>query len=588
VRPKQGEGVSKAGWGSPRVSVSQIYCASEPPVTASQPANRRPKSHATRLRTELRDLTARQDAQRQEAQAINEELRAMNEELRTSADTLEQNKRDLESLNVELTAVNEQLQVKVAELGLTNNHISNLINSTDIGTIFVDRSLRVKFATPEARRLFNLKGDQISRPIGELTHSLRDAHLQSHVARVLDRVERVEQEVESEDGHWHLMQVLPYRTTDDRIEGAVLTFQDISARRQAQQQVRRSEEHLRLLIDSATDYAIFTVNDAGVIDSWNAGAERLFGYRAHEIVGSGIDILYAPDDRAARVPERELDEARAEGRAADERYLIRRDGSPVYVSGVMNRLGDGTIGFAKIARDLTHVQETRLALERANADANRRVFELLRKSVSAQEDERRRLSRDLHDGVGQQLTALRLALERLDPSSSAVAATALELTAAIGREIDFMAWQLRPAVLDELGLAAALPRFVGAWTASTGVPAECRVDGYQPGVLTSEAEVALFRIVQEALHNAAKHASASRVDVVLTSGPDDVSLLIEDDGVGFDLMEASNARRGFGLESMRERAQLIGAAFDVESTPGQGTSIFLRYQQSHHTRGGAP
>src|SRR5207237_10050914 len=136
-----------------------------------------------------------------------------------------------------------------------------------------------------------------------------------------------------------LQRVLPYRSSDDRIDGVVLTFLDITGPRLGEMRVRQSEERLRAMIDSALDYAIFTMTADGVVDSWNAGAERMFGYTSEEIVGSHVDVLFTPEDRENGVPGRELDDARRIGRAADERYHVRKNGSRFSCSGIPRRLG---------------------------------------------------------------------------------------------------------------------------------------------------------------------------------------------------------------------------------------------------------
>src|SRR6185312_6221561 len=145
------------------------------------------------------------------------------------------------------------------------------------------------------------------------------------------------------------------------------------------------------------------------------------------------------------------------------------------------------------------------------------VTSLLHQLVNAQEGERLRIARDLHDHFGQQITTLRLALERTQkalPVGAEEIGRALTLLGQIGRDLDFLAWELRPAVLDELGLAAALPRFVTEWSAHVGIHAECRFGEFESGQLARDAEIAFYRVTQEALNNVSKHAHASRLDVV--------------------------------------------------------------------------
>jgi two-component system CheB/CheR fusion protein len=557
-----------------------------------------------RIKAQLRMTIEQYETQVEEAKASNEELQAMNEELRSAAEELETGKEELQSVNEELTTVNEELKIKIDELALTNNDFQNFINVTDIGAIFLDRALRVKFSTPRARDVFNLLDSDGGRLLSDITSKLSYGGVHEDVQRVLDRLTPIEREVQSEDGLWHLMRLRPYRTSDNRIEGVVVTFQDISERHRALDQLRRSEERLRMLVDSALDYAIFTMTEDGVIDSWNPGAERMFGYAADEILGADIGTLFTPEDRAAKMHLKELADARRSGRAADERYHVRKNGTRIYCSGVTRRLGAGGIGFAKIARDLTGQQQVAEELKGAHDELEHRVRQrtsqleaavveqeeaklsmttLLHRLVNAQEDERHRIARDLHDHFGQQLTTLRLALDRSQQKQRGNGAEhdediarALALTQQIGRDLDFLAWELRPAALDELGLAAALPRFVTEWSAHVGIPAEFRFGGFENGQISRDAEVAFYRVAQEALNNVSKHAHASRADVVLSASDGQVVLVVEDDGVGFDAAGDGFGAKGLGLAGMRERAALVGATLEVESAAGRGTSIFLR------------
>jgi two-component system, chemotaxis family, CheB/CheR fusion protein len=568
-------------------------------TSPAEPEARQLAEELARIKAQLRSTIEQYESHAEAAHATNEELQAMNEELRSAAEELEISKEELQSVNEELTTVNQELKIKLEELGLSNNDFQNLINATDIATIFLDRSLRVKLSTPRARDIFNLLPTDIGRPLSDITSRLIYDTLHDDMHQVLERLRTIEREVESKDGRWYLTRILPYRTTDDRIDGLAMTFLDISPRVEAERRLRVGEERLRLLIDSALDYAIFTMTDDGVIDFWNTGAERMFGFRAAEIIGQRAAILFTLEDRAAGVPEQELANARANRRAIDERLHLRKDGSHFFCSGVTTRLGDGTgLGFAKIARDLTPQRDAAVTLSEAHADLEVRVAQrteqlqseierrgaaqeevsmLLRRLVTAQEDQRSRISRDLHDQLGQQLTALRLALERHREQcvTSPDLERAEQLTRDIDAAIDFLAWELRPAILDDLGLAAALPRYVEEWSAHHGVTARFAGSGAIAGRLTPDAETAFYRIAQEALNNVIRHAHASRVDVVLESREGEVVLIVEDDGIGFDT-GAPDVNKGIGLAGMRERAALIGASLQVEANPGKGTSVFLR------------
>jgi two-component system CheB/CheR fusion protein len=568
-----------------------------PRAAAAEAVTSQLEDEVARLKLQLRATIEQYETQAEGAKASNEELQAMNEELRSAAEELESIKEELQSVNKELTTVNQELKVKIEELGLTNHDFQNLINSSEFGTIFLDRQLRVKMATPAASQIFNLLRTDVGRPLFDITSNLLYDDLAIDIEHVLDDLQTINRELPTRDGRRMFTQLRPYRTMDDRIDGVVITFQDVTEQRRAEGRLRQGEERLRLLIDGATEYAIFTMSMDGTIDSWNSGAERMFGYRAEEIVGRNAELLFTAEDRAAGVPAEELKTAQEQGRASDERFHVRRDGSRFYCSGSTIKLGE-TLGFAKIARDLSVQQQAKDALQviqaefdarvrertdqleadlTARAAAHEHVSSLLRRIVTAQEDERARIARDLHDQLGQQLTALRLILQRLgEHHEGPEVSEALRITEQIDRGLDFLSWELRPAVLDDLGLAAALPLFVKEWSAHYRIEAAYQARSYTPGVLGRDAEVVFYRVAQEALNNVAKHAHASRVDVLLEARDGSVVLVIEDDGVGFDSHDSALRDKGIGLVGMQERASLVGASLDLESRDGDGTSVYLR------------
>jgi signal transduction histidine kinase len=218
------------------------------------------------------------------------------------------------------------------------------------------------------------------------------------------------------------------------------------------------------------------------------------------------------------------------------------------------------------------------ARRRAEAEAVRTG--LLRRLTTAQEDERSRIARELHDQMGQYLAALgvglRLVGEAVAPGSPAAARLAQlrELTELAGREAHRLAIELRPAALDDVGLRAAVRQYAEDWACRAGVA----VDFYPTGAtarLPGPVETALYRLVQEALTNVLKHAAARRVSVVLHQAADQVHLTVEDDGRGFDPDAAPPPGR-LGLLGMRERAAQVGGRVSVESSPGQGAVVVVR------------
>ncbi|HEX6163215.1 MAG TPA: ATP-binding protein [Vicinamibacterales bacterium] len=216
--------------------------------------------------------------------------------------------------------------------------------------------------------------------------------------------------------------------------------------------------------------------------------------------------------------------------------------------------------------------------------AEERVKALLERLVGIQEEERRRLSRNLHDHLGQQLTALRLAIGAVKERTRASGETnsrigvIQSIVSDLDRDIDRLAWDLRPATLDDMGLSAALATLIRDWETMTGVIAEFHASAApapQPR-LAKDIETHVYRIVQEALTNIAKHAAATRVSVIFKQEPHELSLIIEDDGRGFAPGTEPTADAGMGLVSMRERAALVGGELEIESMAGQGCTVFVK------------
>ena len=325
-----------------------------------------------RKREQLQETIENSEISTEELRASNEELQAINEELRSATEELETSKEELQSVNEELITVNYELKVKVEETGKANDDLNNLIASTDIATIFVDSGMRIKRFTPRAADLFSIIASDIGRSLLDLTHKLDYDQLAEDVSASFDTLRLVEREVRSSEGRCYIVRLLPYRTNEDRIEGAVMTFFDITARRQAEEQARASEARMRMVAESANDYAIITQDEEGRVTSWNKGAENLFGYTEQEMLGQPLDRLFVPEDVAKGVPADELRRAREDGRAEDERWHMRKDGSRFFCSGVTTPLRNGNFyGYAKIARDETarvhHEHEREKVLGREQA-----------------------------------------------------------------------------------------------------------------------------------------------------------------------------------------------------------------------------
>ncbi|MFL9893216.1 PAS domain-containing sensor histidine kinase [Paraburkholderia sp. RL17-381-BIF-C] len=334
------------------------------------------------------------------------------------------------------------------------------------------------------------------------------------------------------------------------------------------------EDRYHLLIDAVQDYAIFMLDQDGRVASWNGGAHKIKGYAPGEIIGRHFSVFYTPEDVAAAKPERELALAIAQGRVADQGWRVRRDGSRFWADVTITAVCDAAgalLGFAKVTRDMT--ERMRLAeLEHAS--------ELAAQIQRTREYEQRRIARELHDDLGQQLTALKMGVVALERRMGENASDPEGLTAAteLQRQIDGMvaslrriASDLRPPLLDDLGLVAALEWLTDDFTQRFNVVATLHNTVDDTG-FTPFASSALFRIVQEALTNVARHAQASRVVVEISSDPNTCSLHIEDNGCGA-LLEDTGRRGSFGLLGMGERVRQLHGRLAIDTAPGHGFRI---------------
>jgi len=376
------------------------------------------------------------------------------------------------------------------------------------------------------------------------------------------------------DGHYVtvLTRGLPIRRVEDgRVVRIVGTHLDITETKRTEQALRESEERLRLAFAGAQE-GIWDWDLESNAVVYSSRWKEMLGYGDDEIEPhiSAWERLVHPDDRAA-ADAAHAAVTRGESTYQAEFRLRHKDGHYVHVLSrgfPVRRDADGPV--VRIVG--THFDLT----QRREREAERARSELLGRLVFVQEDERRRIARDMHDQFGEHLTALSLEIASLKDAGAADTRTLETIADRLDRDVEQLVWQLRPTALDDLGLRAALSNYVHEWSARHGVAAELHTSGLLDERLTSEVETALFRIAQEALNNVAKHAEAQRVEILLERRRDCVLLIVEDDGVGFDAGRAPSGRHGFGLVGMQERAALVGASLDIETTAGQGTTILVR------------
>jgi two-component system, chemotaxis family, CheB/CheR fusion protein len=555
-------------------------------------------------RRRLQSIVEEDEASREEMRAANEEMQSSNEELRSTMEELETSKEELQSINEELQTVNQENRHKVEELSQLSSDLQNLLAATEIATLFLDRQFRIQRYTPRVAELFNVRIADRGRPISDLTHRLGYEQLRNDAEVVLSSLVPIEREIQDDSGKWYLTRILPYRTVKDRIEGVVITFIDITTQKIAESALRSSVHELftegawlRTILDSLSDGIIATDPQAR-ISYFNPVAEQWTGWSQPEAVGKPIQELY--DLRAiagGTVEQSPLQKALATAApVGKERFLLSsRDGqtmaienaaAPILVKGQL----EGAVAIVadireRIRQELKQTQErerledevlqTTSELGQTRAELRALAGHLM----TAQEQERRRLARELHDDLGQRLAMLSMRTdsalaqvhknpEEIEKLLQAIRADLLVVNEGL-RE---MSHKLHPSMIEQLGLVAAL-RSLSVSYRENGSEISCWLPDQVPDVNLDTA-TALYRIAQEAIRNAQQHARGTPIHITLTAQDNSLRLAVLDAGPGFDLAHA-RLGGGLGLLSMQERARLVHGTFLIKSHPGDGTEVLV-------------
>jgi PAS domain S-box-containing protein len=455
-----------------------------------------------------------------------------------------------------------------------------LVDSLPDGILIVTGE-RITFANPAAVALLGAEGSR-SLVGRSLVESLDVASHDDARGRLLRwqagaDMPAVEARVGLPDGTTKQISIAGARLESED-GSAVLVVRDVTDQKNAERARRENEERLGMALAGAEvgvwDWDLET-NAVVYSPRW----KEMLGYSGDEIEPnvSAWERLVHPDDRS-RADEANDSVARGARSTYEAEFRLRhKDGHYVHVLSrgfpVRRQAGGPVVRIVGTHFDLS---------ERKRAEAERTRTEVLSRLVLAQEDERRRIGREMHDQFGEQLTALTLRIRMLKEAVGdnngwrAHVESLAAIAERLDRDVDHLVWELRPTALDDLGLRAALANYVQNWSDRVGIRATVHTSGLLDHRLSPDAETALYRIAQEALTNVAKHAQARNVEVILERRADHVLLVIEDDGRGFDAAANAGSGQGFGLLGMQERAALVDATLEIESARGRGTTVLVR------------
>ncbi|MGA3166766.1 MAG: PAS domain S-box protein [Terriglobia bacterium] len=363
------------------------------------------------------------------------------------------------------------------------------------------------------------------------------------------------------------------------------TAEDITERKRAEQKAAQ----LAAIVESSND-AIISANLEGIITSWNKGATMLYGYEESEVIGRNVSILVPPgvqDDTPQLLQRIQL------GEHTEHHEVVRQrsDGQRIYISRTISPIRDSEgrmVALSTIARDITvrrqaqeelraaHDRLAKEVIERTRAEAE--IVALNQRLITAQEEERARLARELHDDLSQQIAAVGIGLSNLrrqiperQREGREEAERTFQRLKQLGEGIRRLSHQLHPAILEHSGLVVALESYCAEFKSLTGVSAVVQADARLDNVPANPA-LGIFRITQEALQNVWKHSGTKKVVIHLARSGGQLRLRVSDQGSGFDPARRHKSK-GLGLVSMRERAKLLGGTLTIESAKGRGTTV---------------
>jgi two-component system CheB/CheR fusion protein len=498
------------------------------------------------MREQLQTMIDEQERSEQELRVANEELQSSNEELQTA-------KEELQSANEELTTLNEELQDRNQQLDRAASELSTLIAGVNIPIVHLDRDRRIHRFSPAAQAVFNLIDSDVGRSFNQIKPSVELPDLDASIDAALQRGTIAEREVQDTQRRWYSLRVLPFRIHSGHIEGVLIALVDIdAAKRNAAAIVETMSEPLlvldrsfRVLAANPAFYRSFQMNPAeteGIV---------IFELSNHLWNIPGLHRLLK--DMLPR--HRRFEDIRIEFHFPEIGHKVFR------LNG--RRIADDNTGTENILvafRDVTDAEEVAVRIR------------------DAREEEEQRIAHDLHDLSSGNLASLGIELARLSEQAAAAPErvgpelrTLQKKVHELGASMHDLARRIHPSIIRELGLVKALQGECQSLEDRCAIAAKLHVRGYTDD-LPSAVALCIFRVVQEALRNVARHSGAGQVEVRLNATPQAVALTVRDDGGGFDAHTARH-EGGMGLVGMADRVSSVGGSIEVDSAPGKGTAV---------------
>jgi len=456
-----------------------------------------------------------------------------------------------------------------------NRDLNNLLANINVSIVLLAPNLTIRRYTPPAEKTLRLRASRIGKPIEAVGLSLRLPDLKQRLLNVIKTRRAQELEVQDSRGREYYLFLRPYRAerrkTDDvagKSLGVVMVLVDIHDKRLSEKALLR----IASLVRDSND-AVIIRDLKGRLIAWNRGARKMYGYTETEALAMSVGRLKSA---GVHIPAKDLLRMSAPGKGEPTEITRRaKSGLTLDVLITVTALRDDkgrAVEFLTTERDISLLKVAARELRRLHV-----------RVVSLQETERKRVARELHDGVGQILSGVKFRLESMSHtaklSAGRAAAEILKLSGLLDHaisELRRVSQNLMPSELEDLGLVPALRTLCREFKSRARVDVTLRTRDVPEGIAPDLA-LAFFRIAQEALNNAGKHSRAKSITVTLSRKGSELALSVSDDGIGFKTRrDKRRPRKGIGLGNIRERSHSVGGTMEIVSKSGIGTTVSVR------------
>lgn len=558
----------------------------------------------------------------EELRASNEELQSMNEELQSTTEQLQTSQEEVQSVNEELKSVNLELENRIKELHQSNSDLKNLMEATDIATIFVDRNYCIQFYTNRSADIFNLIPSDVGRPIKHITHQLQHKTLLNDIGTTLSSHKQISHIVKDDKGYQYIMRIMPYRTIEDKFDGVILTFVNVSELKQAESSLR-DRAHRQ---ESLAELGLYALKEQNLQDVIDKAIQCLSGilpidyclvfhitneFEEEEEEEFSIELLSSNLENTDSVPDKIPTQEKWDfcyALQSSENLIINNyqqenryqllpvladlnvtSGLLLNLGGIDKQLGvlgvyskktqefsEQDIHFTQVVANIIGSTIERHQAIKVRLKINERLQEEIKRSEQFQRDildvnvmQRWEIGDYLHDNLAQVLGSMNIYVneirENLSSDQSEKAINKIdELKTLLDKQIDEirdLSHDTIPVNFEEESVSDAFSYLMKQTQKTHQVTCSMQTDGILDKLKNGEVATHLYHITEEAIKNAINHGKAQNIKVIVSANNVYLNLQILDDGIG---LNPEKQQSGMGLRIMQHRTELIGGSFGIE------------------------